>query len=395
MSSEAALRSAPDPDDVATNEPQETPGEGAAPLRPVSLVKAPQGPSTADTHEDQDAEADESRPEEDADDAPAPRALIVPNLRPYLAIDAATARELGALATDLTRSTAPRIRRDTLFICRSIQRAGRRIFPGMWRDVRTGTRVLGALGRAWFAAELAPKVKPLVRLLVAPGVAVYAVVRVADRVPVVEAVVPALALCALVPLLAERWAVLHVARARKRKEKKPAPLTARLAAVLDTPTDPSGDQAAEAAEDVPPAPADNPAQPPSRDDITRALHALVGTSSGVLTTALRDYLGYPSTKAVREALKEAGFPPPRGVRAMGANGPGIHRRDFPPLPSPREGHPDPALSQVNAANNNTNNTGEGSEEGLDAVGNDRGERPFDVVPDPERGPTAWKVVPRS
>lgn len=390
MSSEAALGPAPDPDDASTHGPQETPGEGAAPLRPVSLVKAAQLGMADD--EDQD---DEAHTEEDPA-APSPRALVVPNLRPYLAVDAVTAREVGALATDLTRSAASPIWRGTLLVCRSL-----------WRDVRTGTRVLGALGRAWFAAELAPKVKPLVRLLVAPGIAVYAVVRAANRVPAVEAVIPALMLCVLVPLLAERWAVLHVTRAKK--DKKSA-LTARLTAVLDSVTaadTPSGDRTTQATEgqrpalnrdpvdEATPAPVEGPPLPPSRDDIARALHALAGTSSGVLFTALRDHLGYPSTKAVREALDEAGIRHRRGVRAEDANGPGVHREDFPPLPPPREGHPDPALLQVNAANTNTNNTANDAGEGLDAVDSDRGDHPFDVIPNPERGPTAWKVVPRS
>lgn len=138
-------------------------------------------------------------------------------------------------------------------------------------------------------------------------------------------------------------------------------------------------------------PAEEAPAAPSREDIVRALHALVGGSSGVLHTALRDRLRYPSTRAAREALDAANIPSRPGVRAVGGNGPGVHHRDIPPLPPSREGSPGDSESAGQDANNNANNTGEEARKGL---GVERSDYPFDVLPDPERGPTAWKIIPR-
>ncbi len=359
-------------------------------------------------------ELEDAAAEEPGEEAPPRRAMTVPDLRPYAVPDRDTVGELRDLAADVTRTTAPRIRRGLLPLLLAL------------------LLVL----RAWFTGELAPKVPALWRLVGVPLLVAYLAARTAATYPWAPLLlVPALPLAAVI---ARRWASRQApakpagktdgkdgaeaseespgkAPAGKARKGGKGPagkggkggrptLAARLAAVLaPPPAEPSPEAPAEApAEPSPEAPAVASAEPaeeapaaPSRDDIVRALHALVGGSSGVLHTALRDRLRYPSTQAVREALDAAGIRRRDGVRAVGGNGPGVHRRDIPPLPPPREGPPGSGCSRRSEAFTNNNNTGEGSGEGLAVDGNE-GEReyPFDVVPDPSGRPNAWKVIPR-
>lgn len=360
---------------------------------------------------------------EPGEEAPRRRALTVPDLRPYAVPDRDAVGELRDLAADVTRTTAPRIRRGLVPLLLAL------------------LLVL----RAWFTGELAPKVPALWRLVGVPLLVAYLVARTVAVYPWAPLLlVPALPLAAAV---ARRWARRHApaAPARKAEEagkggpaedgqeaaeespgKAPAgkggkasgkgrkatgtaparkggkggrpTLAARLAAVLaPPPAEASPEAAGEAPADAPGDPSPDPSEEapaaPSRDDLVTALHTLLRGSSGVLHTTLRDHLRYPSTRAVREALDAAHIPSRSGVRTAAGNGPGVHRADFPPLPPPREGSPGSALSQVSDTNNNANNGGEGPREGFGAGGND-GEReyPFRCVPDPASGPTAWRII---
>lgn len=445
----------PELDDAPTLPP------AAAPLRPgerhvvpeTRVSANPAGP--ADTDEDQDdelgGELEELPSTDDLDSADAPgeqgaprrRAFAMPDLRPYVTADRATAHELGAVVGDVRRSTAPRIRRRMAAALR-----------GLWRLMRVGAVVITTTAHGWITGQLAPTLPPVWRLLLLPSLAVYAVARAVALYPWSPAlVVPAWLLLAVV---AQRWADGHAARAgedkpagkvpgekgtqakeggktegegavpaeetgkapakgkrrktpARRKQETPAAgrsFAARLAAALERPTaeappgaadspteapaEAPGETLVEAAAEVPAAGPAEEAQTPSRDDLVRALHTLVGGSSGVLDTALRDHLSYPSTRAVREALAAAGITHRPGVRAAGGNGPGVHRTDFPPLPPLQEGGPGAVVVAGQATNNNTNNSGEGPRKALKVDSS----YPFVTMPDPGRGPAAWKIIPR-
>lgn len=414
--SAAHLHAVPDPEDVPTPAPaavETDPGEGPAAVELLAAVPAP-ADEAGDEPGDQAAEEEpgeeldnagdaeeEGEPEEDAPR----RALTFPDLRPYVTADRATVRELGSLAVDVQRSAAPRVAP---------------VFRAVWRAVRAGSVVVLLVLRAWFSGEVAPKVPPLWRLILGPLVAVYVVCQTVALYPWSP-----LALGAAWPLLAviaQRWAAGQVDRAAKAKASgkggkgaaKEAPKTfaARLAAALARPA--AAPSPKEPAEASPETPEESPAEPgeesaeepeetpvqeapaaPSRDDLVRALHALVGTSSGTLHTALRDRLRYPSTRAVREALEAAGITSRPGVRAVGGNGAGVHRADFPPLPPPREGAPGADVVAGQEPTTTATTSEEGPGEGLAVDDSDPDpEYPFDVVRDHARGPSAWKIIHR-
>ncbi|WP_158688555.1 hypothetical protein [Streptomyces pseudogriseolus] len=130
-------------------------------------------------------------------------------------------------------------------------------------------------------------------------------------------------------------------------------------------------------------PLEQPPAPPSWEDVSRALHDLVGPGRGVLLTALRDRLRLPDTKAVREVLAQHSIPTRPGVRTQAGNGPGVHRDDFPaPPPSPAA----PPVGDVVAGQRTNNN--EPTPEPWSARELQQG---FRIVPDPEYGPAASRV----
>jgi hypothetical protein len=92
----------------------------------------------------------------------------------------------------------------------------------------------------------------------------------------------------------------------------------------------------------------------TREQLVRALHE-VG-SPHAHTAALAEHLGAPA-QAVKTALAEAGIPTRGGVRMKGRRSgvsPGVHRDDFPPLPSPVvEAAPEGPLTSNNNDNNNS------------------------------------------
>jgi hypothetical protein len=423
--SAAHLHAVPEPDDVPTTAPaavETAPGEGPAEGQAAEA-------EAGDELEDAGDQEDPGGPGEDLDDEGEPgeedlprRALTLRDLRPYVTADWATAKELGSLVAEVGRTTAPRVRRGLAPVLNSL-----------WQIIRTGSIVMALVVAGWFSGELAPKVPPLWRLLLGPLVAGYAVVQTVLLYPWAP-----LTLIAAWPLLAvgaQWWAISHDDRAAKAQaagkssgkgskgggkggaKASPKTFAGRLAAALappsteafpeapaktsvEAPDESSGetDQEAveEAGEELEETPVQEAPTAPSRDDIVRALHTLVGTSSGTLHTALRDHLRYPSTRAARAALERAGIPSRSGVRAVGGNGAGVHRLDFPPLPPSREGSPGSGVAAGQGANNNGNNTGGASGEGLAVEGSNPGPAyPFDIVRDPAGGPAAWKILPRN
>lgn len=312
----------------------------------------------------------------------APRALAMPDLRPYVTVDRATVKEAG----------------------RGLRSAARGLRHGLARPLRHVRRILraGALvvllaARHWFTGDLGPTVPPLWRLFILPGLAIYAAAYTAALFQW-TALLPLLPAWLLMAVTVDRWAAAQAARAaravkakppsgkgtgkdgtdaaaegagenptespdtasgkpgksaakegsKKRGKGAPPTFAARLAAALaprspepaeEPGATPATTPAEEAGEEPEETPTEEAPAAPSRDDIARALHTLVGDSSGVLDTALRDHLRYPSTRAVREALEAAGIAHRPGVRAASGNGPGVHHSDFPPLPPPQEGPP--------------------------------------------------------
>jgi hypothetical protein len=118
-------------------------------------------------------------------------------------------------------------------------------------------------------------------------------------------------------------------------------------------------------------------------DVAGALRVLSGnTSASVLLTTLRDHLRLPDTKAVKALLHEAGIPH-KAVRTPTGNGPGVHRDDIPPAPSPADDTHDERCCCRSDDNNNADNTpGEGPQKGtrVEAIG-DGGRLVSNIVDD--------------
>ncbi|MER6632246.1 hypothetical protein ABT301_29200 [Streptomyces sp. NPDC000987] len=95
------------------------------------------------------------------------------------------------------------------------------------------------------------------------------------------------------------------------------------------------------AEDAVQAPADAPGEPP----LTALIRELIGDDNGVHLSVLRPAmrerlpgLAEADDKQLREVLVKAGFDPSRTFRARGVAGrSGVHRDELPPPPSPRSG----------------------------------------------------------
>lgn len=100
---------------------------------------------------------------------------------------------------------------------------------------------------------------------------------------------------------------------------------------------------------------EDPAEPDPAD-VLDLLRDLIGDDRGILLTALRTPLQAADTRAVREALAEAGIRVREGVRTAGGNGPGVHRDDLPPLSPPPAAPPVGGVVAGEHANTNANNT---------------------------------------
>lgn len=103
-------------------------------------------------------------------------------------------------------------------------------------------------------------------------------------------------------------------------------------------------------------------------DVAAALRDLSGDAgTSVLLTTLQKRLQLPDTKAVKALLDEAGIPH-KPVRTPAGNGPGVHKADIPPAPSPAAEPHDERCCCRSGDNDNANNApGEGAEEGFRVV----------------------------
>lgn len=94
---------------------------------------------------------------------------------------------------------------------------------------------------------------------------------------------------------------------------------------------------------------------PDPQDVLDLVRDAIGSDRGALLTALRQPLRAADTRAVREALAEAGVPVREGVRTAAGNGPAVHRDDL-PAPPPLLASPSPdGVAAGETANANTNN----------------------------------------
>ncbi|MBP5906828.1 hypothetical protein F3K40_15325 [Streptomyces sp. LBUM 1478] len=215
--SAAHLHAVPDPDDVPASAPAgvaTAPGEGAAVVELLDAVPAPTAPpedveevqaaEAADELEDAEEPGEYPDEEESGEEDVPPRAFALPDLRPYVTADRETARELRSLAADVTRTTAPRVRRGLAPVVR-----------GLWKIIRAGAVVVLLALRAWFSGELAPKVPPLWRIILGPLITCAAVFQTVVLYPWAPLLlVPAWPLLALI---VQRWPPSRPTGPRRRR----------------------------------------------------------------------------------------------------------------------------------------------------------------------------------
>ncbi|WP_199570571.1 hypothetical protein [Streptomyces murinus] len=402
--SAAHLHAVPDPE--SGEEPGECPAPSPAPAGPVDL-EAP------------DVEVDDDQ--EDAE--PIPRGFKMPDLRPYY--DVRPLAELGPLAVEAGKRSGPPLWRLTCWTGRAL-RGFLRDLGQMLGFYGRGLLVLLALLAGWLSGAIGKGGSVAARFGIA-GFVVYSVVRLSIQYPAAPYLTGGAVLVLLVFAATGRIEAPKKKAAKKStkgtekgaKEKAPAAeaeqpadassevekgeaateprkgwrarLAARKKAAEEPPPDSPAETPVEDGEEVP-AEAD-PA--PTRDDVIRALHDLYEGGSGVLHTALQRRLRLPDTRAVKRVLDEVGIPYRTGVRAAAGNGPGVHTDDFPPLP-PAQGSPQgDGVVAGQTANANANNGADAPREGLVVEGTvwtrEEVERGMRFIPDPDRGPSAWKI----
>ncbi|MFC8463395.1 hypothetical protein [Streptomyces sp. NPDC057250] len=406
-----APRQAPDlPDEP---DAPDLPDEPDAPDLPDE-PDAPDLPDAPDANEDQDDEDDAGEYEEE----PAARALSVPDLRPY--VDPRPLRELGPLAVEAGKTAGP-----------PLLRAIGRLLLGLARALAwygRGSGVLLTLLAGWLSGKYGKRVSLAARFGICAAL-IYAVVKLSGQYPYAPWVTLAVALLAI---LAAATGAIEVP-ASKPEKKSDGKGKAGKDKTGETPgksTDTPAEESPETPEaepakasrgsllgrllhrpePAPEAPADTPEEAeeeapeeveetlaeaprgPSREDVIRSLHTLVGGGRGVLLTALRAHLSLPDTRAVKRVLEEAGITTRQGVRTVAGNGPGVHRDDFPELPSPQESTQGADVVAGHAANANANNAANVSREEADPgwTAEDL-ERGWRWIQDSERGPAAWKI----
>ncbi|WP_158689889.1 hypothetical protein [Streptomyces sp. SID8377] len=266
--------------------------------------------------DDEDQEHDLADDEDAGEESLPGRAFTMPDLRPYLDPRGA-AGEMAQLGIDVSRRPA---------------RAAGRGLANLLRRFPNGSGVLLQLLVSWLTGTRGKSGGSLVYRLGGAAAVGYCLCRAVALWPL-RALLGLAVAWILGAALADRWDAAEAERRRRRgkgkgkakgkgKPKRPDPEVADEETPAD---DVDEEEEEEAPEEAVPG--------PTPEDITKALHALVGSGSGVLFTTLRDHLELPSTKAVKALLKEVGIPSRPGVRAVAGNGPGIHRRDFPVLAS--------------------------------------------------------------
>ncbi|MFI0827234.1 hypothetical protein ACH4Q7_22575 [Streptomyces roseolus] len=450
----AHLYAVPDPDPGEQPGPGPRPVPTALPAIPAQpdAPDAPDVPDEVDAPDETEGERDEEGDQEDdAEAGEEPRRGGLPDLSPYY--DVRGLAELGPLAVEVGKKTAPPIARGLLrlivWLARCLLRLTVWLARGagvlltllmQWLGGQVGKKLnigarwglaaltVWAVARSWGQHPAAPWVIGGVALLLL-------VMAAAGHIHLPESK-PAKAPAkkgekgdAKAPAKGKEGAASKDSKGEKdaapeasaetpaEEEKAPqrAGLLARVTGRWKSDPEEDEDQAEEddeeegdedpeeddeetpvegpdlaPAEGSPEAPAD-----PSREALIEALHHLYRGGSGVLHTALRDHLSLPDTRAVKRLLDGAGIPHKPGVRTPAGNGPGTHRQDF-PAPPPAQGSPQGAgvvAGQMPTTNNNNSaNASEGQGGGVGGPWTPEeitaGRR---YVPDPERGPTAWKI----
>ncbi|RPK58101.1 hypothetical protein EES44_24525 [Streptomyces sp. ADI96-15] len=180
-----------------------------------------------------------------------------------------------------------------------------------------------------------------------------------------------------------------------------APVASPAEAPTASPAEGDGGATEEVGEEDDGAEEETPAEAPStpsREAVIQALHHLYRGGSGVLLTLLSDRLSTADTRALKGVLAEVEIPYRTGVRTPDGNGPGVHRADFPPLPS-SPGAPQGAAVVAGQKPTPTPTTPPTTRpdpgEELDAHPTEwtreQIERGFRCVRAPERGPSASKI----
>ncbi|WP_143672364.1 hypothetical protein [Streptomyces sp. OK228] len=396
----AALHLVPDPDEPTP--PPDTAGEQHPTPEAAPAAAEEQGeelpgdaePGEEDTPDDDQADLD--------DEEPAPgRALAMPDLRPYVDPSWIPAViNAGAEGTRCWRQRAPE-RKAARRADRKKREAagelfGRRRAWQMAADYLNGTRLLLGHLAAWLSGEYGPKDMKVPARLVAVGVAGYCAVRTVMAWPVwgtvgLTVVYCAAALGALHRQRAEQAPKQPSGKtAKTAKVPGPPPARAAVQAPAEGPVEDADDSLAEAAEEA-------PAEPP----LTALIRAEIGTENGVHLADLRPamratfpHLSEATDEELREVLEQAGWDPSKKFRARGRAGrQGVHRNQLPPLPSPGGGpghSPDHSPQGGDrprpADSSEAESSGDQAESG--------GDGGVDIIPDPDRGPSAWRVVPR-
>ncbi|PSK43950.1 hypothetical protein B0E38_07755 [Streptomyces sp. 111WW2] len=388
-----ALHLVPDPADEPTPPPEAT-GEQPPTAGPVvDLDELGDSTPPADADElDETGEDPDVDDEDDEDDEPAPaRALALPDLRPYVSLD--WIPQVVNAGVEGARRSRKRARRERAE--RREQRAPRepitRRLLTVAIDVAAGTLGMLRHAAAWLGGEGGPssvKVQGRIGLALLAG---YFCCRAVDTWPTYAV------LALIAAWLGGALGTAH--RARGEGEEKTPP-KGRGKSVEKKPGPPPADTPDEPADDTP---TEGPEQAPEEDPLTALIRAEIGGDNGVHLSDLRPamraalpHLSGASDERLREVLTEAGWDPSKKFRARGRAGrQGVHRNQLPPLPSP-EGAPghSPRAALQGGDRPRPANSSE-AESGGERPGEGRrgaGERDYDVVPDPEWGPTAWRIV---
>ncbi|MEV0016648.1 hypothetical protein [Streptomyces tendae] len=387
----AALHLVPEPDDEPTP-PPDTAGEQQPTTAAAAAIDHGRPPGDAEAADETTPADDQADPHEEE---PAPRrALAMPDLRPYADPSWIPAViNAGLEGARRWRRGAPdrkAARRAAKAKAKAAAQAagdpmGRARLVAMATDYLTGTRLLLGHLAAWLSGEYGPKDMNVPARLAALGLAGYSAVRTVLAWPTWGTLSLAVVYCAAA------LGALHRHRA-EHAEKKPTGKAAKDVARKPGPPPAQGaDQT----------PAEGAEEAPAEPSLTALVRAEIGTENGVHLADLRPAMraAFPALaeatdEELREVLEQAGWDPSKKFRARGHAGrQGVHRNQLPPLPSPGGGPdhaPDHSPRGGDRARPANSPAAESSGDRAES-GDDRG---VDIIPDPERGPSAWKVVPR-
>lgn len=259
---------------------------------------------------------------------PHPRALAIPDLRPYL-----DPRPLAAWTVTGIKAS----RRPAAWLGKQLLRAP--VHAAI--VLRDGAIVLLRSASRWLSGEIYPKTGPVVRFIAVPAITLYGAGRAFTDYPAHTAVGLLLVVAA-------------ASRAAERPEKTDR--TTKTRASTKTPPNKQPAQPSVDTHETPPAdgttqPAEDPRDTLTEPPLTALIRREIGDDNGVhladLRPAMREYLpglAQATDEQLRRVLVEAGFDPSRKFRARGSAGrAGVHRDQLPPLfsPTPSQGRPTP------------------------------------------------------